>query len=263
METEFLVEIFSQIFISLKVLLNSSFGTALVGATAGAWIAIRFALRLERNKIVQDQLNSANLAVVQSLAVFNFSIGFKEQLSAPLVEEYFSERDRFKECLSDGGGGAFEYNFIALKMFDCAFFSLPALVSKSSSTNGKVQLAAMVTQQSLVALDECIKQRQDCVTRLSKLQAEEDSTTVLKRYFGIRDEVIGIDTGYKDSIEGIQHQLDTVIYLSKLVGEAMAQRAQNLNQKLGKRGTKPIQFGPISKVGTALIPDATGFADWQ
>jgi hypothetical protein len=251
-------------------LLNSGFGAALAGAFFGAMAASRIANRRETKSRLRDQLVVCNGAAALSSAIFGNSIGFKEQISKPLVSQYKCDYERYVEYLKRVNSGMIkgdpfkvQYNFGSISLFHHNTEDLVSLIVLQSGAENKALMAATNLLQVLHLLDAAIKNRELEAARLIKIKDTTDKEEFAHIYFGIPLNTGDHDTRMSDAVKTIGIQLDGTIFYSKFLAEKLSKNALELASKIGRGSPEPYIFEIDMEKVEGLLPDPAEYPDWQ
>jgi hypothetical protein len=247
-------------------LVNSSFGTALLGALFGAGAANYFAQRAERKSALMRRLQASNAATAMARAIFQHALGLKEHLTQPEIDKFKSDKNRFISFLSrtDGEDNHFhvEYNFRSFDMFQHNAEEIEKIVLSNGSLDPKTTMASTFLVQTLNSLSKLIAQRKIEIERLSSEIKRLSDEQFSQIYFGVRDNDGNIDERYSDAMLGIELQLDSSIFYAKFIVEDLAKQNEELSRKLGKDAPRPIKFVFDSVNYGHLLPNPDEFPDW-
>jgi hypothetical protein len=249
-------------------LLNTGFGTALIGAFAGAAGANWFASRKETNRQTIMEIRAANAATSLSGALANHALGFKEQVGLLTINQYFGDRDRYIAFLEEAKvgkrpGEAFqiEYAFTNLKHFAHDAPKLTHLVLHEVSADPMTVTIALHLEQTLNSLENVVKQRNLEIERLGKCKGKISDDEFAHLYFGIETGDGRIDERFVNTMEGFRELLDDTIFFSIELNEKTSTLAQNIANKLGKKSPKPTVFD-FTQVSAGLLPDRSNYLDF-
>lgn len=246
--------------------LNSGFGSALAGAFFGALAASYFAVRFERKRLLLDRLMASNAATSLAIAVFQHSLGFKDQFQQPIVAEYLSDRERFINFQSNVppiGQFAVEYNFGTVPMFRADVDKLLDLALLKSGADQKTVMAATYLLQTIHSLEVSIVTRNEQLKTLSELRAQVNDDQFARHFFGVEDAEGNVDVRLLEAVKAIQTQLDDTIFYSKYIAERMSKQNIRLARSLGRASPEPISFGFNANIVDRLLPDDRNYPDWQ
>jgi|SRR6056297_134085 len=238
-------EIVSLILQKIANLLNSGFGAALAGAFFGALAASYFADRFERRQLLTRQLVAGNAATSLAIAIFQHSLGFKDQLRPFIVESYFEDRNRLIRFLEKEPRPSIfevEYNFGTVGMFRAEVDKLLDLVILQASADQKVVMASTFLMQTVHALDRSLSTRNEVLMSLASIQKSVSEIDFARSFFGIEDASGNVDMRLFEATKAIDTQLDDTIFYSKLIAENQSTRNAEIAKAIGRSSPSPIIF---------------------
>jgi len=248
--------------------LNSAFGTALAGAFFGAAAASYLANRSNNKKFLLERLLACNTAINLTIATLQHSLGFKEQLARPIIQEFNFDKDRYLKFLSDAAegkvAGNFEvqYNFGKVNLFRHRAHEIEGLVLSKVGVSGKTSMASTFLSQTLHSLEIAISQRQIEVERLSELKGSITDDELAHRYFGIETNSGLFDTRLSDSMTSIERQLDDTLFYSKFIFDGLILVSSSLTNQIGKSAPDQVVFTFGDEKLADLMPDKNNYPDW-
>lgn len=243
--------------------------SSLVGAFAGAYAAMRFADRKERDKIAIERINATNATVILAAAIANHAMTFKKQLSKDICDLYKADRKRAEDFLAKGApeGTIFEmqYDFRSISFFEHEVDELKRLVIQMGAAPEKAVMAAFQLSQCLHSLEGIVEGRALEIKRLTALKDKLNSDDFLKTYFGLPDSKGHMDLRFYDLVTALENLTDSVIFFSVSMAKKSGELSRKLSKKLGKIAPKAVvwSFDDLAPEHAELIPPNEAFADWD
>jgi len=251
-------------------LLNTGFGTALIGAFAGAAGANWFASKKEQTRALAHEVRATNSATQLAAAIANHSLGFKDQIGKQTITQYFCDRDRYIHFLEDAKLGRkpgekfhVEYTFGNLKSFEHNSSKLVELVLHEISDAPEIGTIALHLEQTLNSFDHVMALRNAELVRLEALKGEKNDDEFAHIYFGIETNDGLIDERLKTAMEGFRSLLEDIIFFSIKLSEKTCVYATAKSKKFGKRKSlkaTTVNFGGVDK---SLLPDKNNYPDFN
>jgi hypothetical protein len=261
----------------LQGIINSAFAISLVGAIAGAYAGAVAAQRIsERNKEraeYQVQIRNTNAAITLSFMICNAAIALKKQHTKELCEGYFKQKDELAGVLKQRKANAlasdipfhFQANFQSVPFPAVPIDALSALVYEKLSVSRRPLALVASLSGALSSLGDVIANRDALIAKFKKNLPQERSPLLPALYFGLPYDGGNVSTEYPDTITGLQHLVDDVIYFSQLLCKDLeAHGAKVLGDFMSRFKQVHEQINSIVDFpdSDGLIPDDGQYAEW-
>jgi len=250
----------------LRVILDSGFFIALLGALCGSISAFLFQRRAKRFDDKEQEIKFANQAVISAGGIANTALNFKKQHVLELVTGYAEEVDAFNSFEETKRAGALrpgEQYILTADYRNLATFHSPIEIllkaCEHTAPNGLVLMKAYTIKQCIEQLNELISERRELIRETH----EPKNQAVGKRmamYFGFQYEG-NHDERNKTIIEGIGKSTDDIIFFSIKVCQEFTVHAKKLRGDDERYSTvRSMQFD--APVENGLAPSDENYQDW-
>jgi hypothetical protein len=256
--------------------LNSSFGTAAVGALAGAYAgaigAQHVAERSKRKDSLTTELNTTNSAIMLSFVTCNAMLGLKKQIVGPLYEGFLAEKAKYiehrkaaqSEPRAQVGAHTFSVNLITFSPPLIPIETLKTLVLQRISAYGKATSLVSLIENAAAGLVDAVKKREEIVSRFKSGEISEADRHW--HYFGEKTPSGQTHREHSDIVEVIHDYVNDLIYFSAELCEALVQHGKLAKASLQRMSkatpsvNEPDFSGPKN---SGLFPPASNYASWQ
>jgi hypothetical protein len=240
---------------------------ALIGAGGGAFFANQIATKKELKRAEEHELKAVLTALAMTSSIVNSIVQLKLQHLDKLVSVYETQRQEFLDYRAAFVRGEprqppeHERDFETLPCLTTPLEILQGLIYERVEFIGKRALYIAQLVQTLTGLSEAIEKRTVFIEEY-KARAWKDDYEKHTVFFGVPTDDDVIDATYPTLIEGLKIQSEGSYYFSKLLHDALLDRAKELKKRLGRDKLK-IHFVHFQSFEDKLVlSDMAAYSAW-
>jgi hypothetical protein len=263
---------------NLYTIFNSAFMTSLIGAMsgalAGAYMAQRIADKANESERLLKQIRATNAAITMAFTICNSFIQLKRQHVKPLYTQFNEEAAAHqaflrKHCLGEiSPDKPFSFS-LDFRLLQIPLFHIDALkrfMFETLSVSGRPVVLTAQLASTIDSVKHLMETRSKFIETF-KSNPPKDTHQALALYFGLPYGEGKVSTEYKDTLEGLDSQVDCGIFFSSQLcrdlntfGEGLLSKYKRLSRSANER-INEADFSLAESEG--LMPEDSKFADWN
>jgi hypothetical protein len=244
---------------------------ALAGAGIGAWAAGYISERNKNREQLTKEIRDTNAAIVLALSVTNCGLVLKKQHIIPLKIDYETERNKCLEIIAQITIGKSQTDIAQLRLLELDQISPPIsylqdIVLSRLSTASRALAVVTELNESVCNLNTALKRRNELITKFKNNDLPEGASKE-HFYFGLRYANSQTNEEYRDSIIGITHYTNDLIFFGSLLCDDLREHGELLvssfnKKRLGGETPEINEFDLSGARNEGLIPPSEDYEPW-
>lgn len=235
-----------------------------VGAWAGSWATQRTINRHQDLNAARAELRAVNHAINLSFTVANHYLGYKRQMTLPMLEAFKAVESDVRASISAGAKEiSFQLDFLILPIVDLPVSHLQDIMLEKLPIGGRGLVAAMQLRGAHQNLEDSLRERRQLIETFRSSGAKGRRLTEF--YLGLADADGNVDHRFHDNVLAIAQLVDDCIFFSTVVAKDLYRHGGDLLSRHGRRlGTKRkhlTQWNWDERANT-LMPKDDNYQDW-
>lgn len=205
-----------------------------IGAWAGSWATQRTINRHEDLKQAQAELRAVNHAINLCFTVTNHYLGYKKQMTQPMLQRYQHLDQSVQQQLAAGGGQVLvEADFLILPTAELPVPHLERILLEQVSMSGRGLVSAMQLRGVSQSLNDSLAERRQLIGAIQG--AAMSPRKLAEFYLALPDAQGNVDSRFRDNVGAIATQTDDCIFFSTLIAKDLHSHGKRLLRKHGWR----------------------------
>lgn len=236
---------------------------AAIGSAAGAFGGAYIVEKIQRQKILFEELRNTNAAIMIAAHILSQSVNRKKNDILPLVEQFSAEEEIFKVSLKNRSSYYFNPDLYSFESFEYDTDILAEILFQRLSLDPRPLAAFGELRTFLNLLRSAINRRNQILDEWKSKFPKEDPNSgfeIMRRYFGAL-ELGATDLSYSTNLTALHAYVDDCIFFSELLVKDLMKHAIKLSNQISVTSIKPVSVY-TNEIPSLLRPNRVDHAKW-